>query len=67
MMWDETKEKMSRDGMREFQSKNLIETVERVYHNVAFYRRKMHALGIEPGDIRGIEDLSKLPFTTKQD
>lgn len=67
MMWDETKEQMTREQMRELQSKHLIETVERVYHNVAFYRKKMHALGIEPGDIQGIEDLSKLPFTTKQD
>ncbi len=67
MIWDETKEKMSRDEMMDLQGKLLIETVERVYHNVPFYRRKMHALGIEPGDIRGIEDLSKLPFTTKQD
>lgn len=67
MMWDETKEQMSRDEMNNLQSKNLIETVERVYHNVPFYRKKMHALGIEPGDIRGVEDLVSLPFTTKQD
>lgn len=67
MMWDETKEKMSRDEMMDLQSKELIETVERVYHNVDFYRKKMHALGIEPGDIKGIEDLWKLPFTNKQD
>lgn len=67
MMWDETKEQMSRDEMRAVQSKHLIETVERVYHNVPFYRKKMHALDLEPGDIKGIEDLSKLPFTTKQD
>ena len=67
MIWDETKEQMSRDQMRQVQSKNLIQTVERVYHNVPFYRKKMHALGIEPGDIKGIDDLSKLPFTTKQD
>lgn len=67
MIWDETKECMSREAMREVQSKNLIETVERVYHNVPFYRRKMHEIGLEPGDIRSVDDLSKLPFTTKQD
>lgn len=67
MIWDKTKECMSRDEMRAVQSKNLIETVERVYHNVPFYRRKMHELGLEPGDIKDIDDLSKLPFTTKQD
>lgn len=67
MIWDETNEQMSREQMRELQSRHLIEVVDRVYHHVPFYRRKMHALGLEPGDIRGIEDLSKLPFTTKQD
>jgi phenylacetate-CoA ligase len=41
--------------------------VERVYHNVPFYRKKMQELGIGPEDIRGIEDLRRLPFTTKQD
>jgi phenylacetate-CoA ligase len=41
--------------------------VERVFHNVPFYRRKMQEMGIGPEDIRGIEDLPKLPFTTKQD
>lgn len=67
MIWDETRERMSRDQMNDLQGKLLVETVERVYHNVDFYRRKMHELGIEPGDIKGIEDLDKLPFTTKQD
>lgn len=67
MIWDRTKECMSRDEMRTVQSSNLIETVERVYHNVPFYRNKMHAMGLEPGDIKDIDDLSKLPFTTKQD
>jgi phenylacetate-CoA ligase len=41
--------------------------VERVYHNVPFYRKKMQELGVGPEDIHGIEDLPKLPFTTKQD
>ncbi len=67
MIWDETNERLSRDEMNDLQSKKLVEMVERVYHNVDFYRKKMHALGITPEDIKGIEDLSKLPFTTKQD
>ncbi|MGI6095471.1 MAG: phenylacetate--CoA ligase family protein [Lachnospiraceae bacterium] len=67
MIWNETKECMSRDEMTALQSKRLVKTVDRVYHNVEFYRKKMQALGIEPGDIRGIEDLDKLPFTTKDD
>lgn len=67
MIWNETKECMSRDEMTVLQSARLIKTVDRVYHNVPFYRKKMQQLGIEPGDIRGIEDLPKLPFTTKSD
>lgn len=67
MIWNETKECMSRDEMTVLQSARLVKTVDRVYHNVPFYRKKMQQLGIEPGDIRGIEDLSKLPFTTKND
>ncbi|MDR0949358.1 MAG: phenylacetate--CoA ligase [Lachnospiraceae bacterium] len=67
MIWNETKECMSRDEIANLQSARLVKTVERVYHNVEFYRRKMQELGLEPGDIRGIEDLEKLPFTTKSD
>lgn len=67
MIWNETKECMSRDEMTNLQSARLVKLVDRVYHNVEFYRKKMQAVGLEPGDIRGIEDLSKLPFTTKND
>lgn len=67
MIWDEKVETMSREEMKELQGTRLRHTVERVYHNVPFYRKKMHELGLEPGDIQTIEDLSKLPFTTKQD
>ncbi|MBQ8198836.1 MAG: phenylacetate--CoA ligase [Lachnospiraceae bacterium] len=67
MIWNESKECMSRDEMQALQSKRLVKAVNRVYHNVEYYRKKMQALGIEPGDIRGIEDITKLPFTTKDD
>jgi len=67
MIWNETFECMTREEMRGCQSRRLVDMVERVYHNVPFYRRKMQELGIGPEDIRGIEDLPKLPFTTKQD
>ncbi len=67
MIWNEHYECMSRDQMRETQSQRLCDTVERVYHNVPFYRNKMQELGLEPGDIRNIDDIVKLPFTTKQD
>lgn len=67
MIWNETKECMSRDEMQALQSARLRKMVDRVYHNVEFYRKKMQGMGIEPGDIRGIEDLEKLPYTTKDD
>ena len=67
MIWNEAKECMSRDELQTLQSARLVKLVDRVYHNVEFYRKKMQQLGIEPGDIKGIEDINKLPFTTKND
>ena len=67
MIWNETKECMSRDEIHNLQSARLKKLVKRVYHNVEFYRKKMQELNLEPGDINGIEDLHKLPFTTKTD
>ena len=63
----ETKECMSRDEMTALQSARLVKLVNRVYHNVEFYRKRMQEVGVEPGDIKGIEDITKLPFTTKAD
>lgn len=60
-------EAMSRDEIAAMQSERLRKTVERVYHNVPYYRAKMDALGVLPGDIVTVEDIVKLPFTTKQD
>ena len=67
MIWNETKECMSRDQMTSLQSARLVKLVDYVYHNVEFYRKKMQAVGLMPGDIHGIEDITKLPFTTKDD
>ncbi len=67
MIWNEAKECMSRDEMSVLQSKRLVKTVNKVYHNVEYYRKKMQEAGIEPGDINGIEDLHRLPYTTKDD
>ena len=67
MIWNEAKECMSRDELHNLQSKRLVKQVDRVYHNVEYYRKKMQALGLEPGDIETIDDIVKLPFTTKAD
>ncbi len=67
MIWNEARECMSRDEMTNLQSARLRKEVSRVYHNVEPYRKKMQEAGLEPGDISGIEDIEKLPFTTKDD
>ncbi|MBP5152370.1 MAG: phenylacetate--CoA ligase [Lachnospiraceae bacterium] len=66
-IWNEAKECMSRDELENLQGKRLVKQVNYVYHNVEFYRKRMQSLGLEPGDIRGLEDLDKLPYTTKDD
>ncbi|MEF9916420.1 MAG: phenylacetate--CoA ligase [Lachnospiraceae bacterium] len=67
MIWNETKECMSRDEIANLQGARLVKMVDRVYHNVPFYRKKMQQMGIEPGDITKVEDVKLLPFTTKTD
>ena len=58
---------MTRDEMTALQGKRLVKLVDYVYHNVEFYRKKMQAIDLMPGDIKGLEDITKLPFTTKDD
>ena len=58
---------MDRDAMRKLQSKRLIETVKRCYENIPFYKHRMDDLGVKPEDIKSIDDIHKLPFTTKHD
>ena len=65
MIWNPNKECMSRDEMSALQGKRLHKIVEYVYHNVPFYRNKLQELDIRPDDIQTIEDINKLPFTTK--
>jgi len=67
MIWNESIECMDREGLRKIQSIRLKKMVEYVYHNTPFYRKKMQELGLTPDDINGIEDITKLPFTTKTD
>ena len=58
---------MSEEERRILQGEKLRKLVKRVYGTVPFYTEKMKELGVEPGDIKGIEDINKLPFTTKED
>ncbi len=66
-IWNRHFETMPREQLRKEQNERLRKTVERVYYNVPCFRDKMQEKDIVPGKIKSIDDLSKLPFTTKQD
>jgi len=66
-IWNRPFECMERSELRKLQSSRLRETVERVYFNVPYYRHMMQKAGLGPENIQSIEDLRKLPFTTKND
>lgn len=66
-MWNKTKEGMALEDRRTLQGARLHKLVERLYHNVPFYRRKLQEMDIMPSDINTIDDIRKLPFTTKQE
>lgn len=67
MIWSKQYECMTRDDMRALQSERLVKLVAYVYENVEFYRKKMEQAGVKPTDIKGVDDIVKLPFTTKDD
>lgn len=65
--WNRHFECMDRGSLKEVQGERLRESVERVYFNVPYYRNKMQEAGLGPESIRSIDDIVKLPFTTKND
>ncbi|QNB47547.1 AMP-binding protein [Thermanaerosceptrum fracticalcis] len=67
MIWNQHYECMPREQLKDLQLERLRKTLERVYHNVPFYRQKLQEAGFEPGDLQSLDDLQKLPFTAKQD
>mgnify|MGYP003292124706 CR=1 FL=1 len=58
---------MPREELKKLQSEKLVKQVKRVYENVEYYRNLMDEKGVKPEDIKGIDDLYKLPFLTKAD
>ncbi len=60
-------ETASRDEIESLQSRLLVKQVQHVWNDVPYYRRKMEDKGVTPDDIKGIEDLHKLPFVSKAD
>lgn len=67
MYWEAINECMPRDEREQLQLERLQATLFRVYMNVPFYRKTFDTLGIDPDDFRSLDDLRKLPFTTKED
>lgn len=66
-IWDPQHECMPREELGQLQLERLQATLNRVYKNVTCYRSKFNELGIVPEDVTSLADLSKLPFTTKED
>ena len=60
-------ETMDREQLAKLQGERLHKTIQRVYKNVPMYRERMQQIGLEPGDIRTVDDLKYLPFTQKTD
>ena len=58
---------MDRESMKKLQLERLQKTVKTCYDKVPFYRKKFDKMGIKPEDIKSLDDITKLPFTTKYD
>ena len=65
--WNEEIECMSREDMKKLQDERLVAQVKHVYENVKYYRDLMDEKGVKPEDIKGTDDLHKLPFLSKAD
>ncbi len=67
-IWDPEKECMDREELQQLQLERLQATLNRVYKNVSFYRRRFKEIGFVPeDDLTELDDLKKLPFTTSED
>ena len=60
-------ETASREQILAWQNERLVKQVKNVWDNVPYYRKKMEEKGLTPEDIKGVDDLHKLPFLTKDD
>ena len=67
MYWNSSIERMPQKDLQELQERKLRALVYYTYEYSPFYRRKFKEMGLHPWDVRGLEDLPKLPFTCKQD
>jgi len=67
LIWNAVRESEDPEKRRSRQLADLKDLVAKLYNRVDFYRKKMDAAGVKPSDINTLEDISKLPFTTKDD
>ncbi|MBO6140703.1 MAG: phenylacetate--CoA ligase [Ruminococcus sp.] len=65
--WNEKIETMDYESMKALQSERLVAQVRHVYENVEYYKKLMDEKGVTPDDIKGVDDLHKLPFLSKAD
>lgn len=66
-IWNPEMETMPREELNKLQGQRLRQIVEYAYNKLPYYQSKCKQAGVSPADINGLEDLKKLPFTTKQD
>lgn len=67
MIWNPKIECEGRGEIKDLQLKRLKETVERIYSNVPYYKKKLDEAGVTPDSIKSLDDLKRIPFTTKDD
>ncbi|NOZ58045.1 MAG: phenylacetate--CoA ligase [Euryarchaeota archaeon] len=67
MYWDRKAETIQQEELEELQLRRLRAIVDYCYRNSRFYRSKLKEAGVHPGELRRLEDLARLPFTTKED
>ena len=67
LIWNKEAETMPRADLDKLQLQRLQQTVELVYNKVPFYKQSMDEKGVKPADIKSLQDIVKLPFTSKQD
>jgi phenylacetate-CoA ligase len=67
MIYNEEYETLPREALEALQLKRLQQVVNRVYHNVGFYKKSFDKAGVTPDNLKTLDDLKRFPFTTKQD
>jgi phenylacetate-CoA ligase len=66
-IWNQEAETLPRQDLEQIQLERLQASINRAYKNVAFYRKRFQELDIRPEDIQSLDDLKRIPFTTKDD